>query len=171
MPSPYLILGVQFTIGLAMYVLVARHYVLPRLARLDFHAALAPVLLVQGFRFLGMTLLAPDQAASGQDIDALTTIALGDLASSVLGVLAAAAAFRRSSATVPLAWAFTAVGLGDLAIVGVTVASAGVLESGVGFIWVLLGVYAPILTLSHVYVLWALLRRRRTSAAPVATTA
>ena len=171
MPSPYLLLGVQFTMALTMYGLVARHYLLPRLARLDLHAALAPVLLVQGFRFLGLSLLAPDQAATGQDIDALTSIALGDLAAAVLGVIAAAAAFRRSGATVPLAWAFTVVGLGDLVLVGITVSSAGVLEAGIGFMWATLGLYAPILTLSHAYVLWLLLRRRRTSPAPERTTA
>lgn len=162
MPSPHVILAIQSTMGLIIFGLVARHYVLPRLAKLDFYAALAPVLLVHGFRFLGLSLLAPEQVGVGQDMDALRAIAYGDLGAAVTGLLAAVAAFQRSSLTVPLAWLFTVVGLGDLALVAITTTSAGTLDEGIGFMWATLGLLAPVLLLSHLYVLRSLLQHRGT---------
>jgi hypothetical protein len=159
-PSPYLLIAIQSTMGLVIFGLLSRHYVLPWLERQDFHAALAPVLLLHGLRFLGLSLLAPDQVAAGQDMDALTSIAFGDLAAAVTGVAAAAAAFRRSPLTVPLAWLFTVVGIGDLVLVSVLVNASGIVERGMGFMWATLGLLAPALVLSHVYVLRALLGNR-----------
>lgn len=171
MPSPYLLVAVQSTMGLVIFALIGRHYVLPRLAQLDFHAALAPLLLLHGLRFLGLSLLAPGQAAAGQDMDALTAIAFGDLAAAVTGLLAAAAAFRRSPLTVPLAWLFTVVGLGDLVLVSVLVSTSAILEQGMGFMWASLGLLAPALVLSHVYVLRALVQHRATAGAATVGTA
>lgn len=168
MPSPYLLATLQFAVGMVITVLIARNHVLPRLAKLDFHAALAPVLLLHGARLLGLSFLAPDQVGAGQDIDALTAIAFGDFAASIAGVAAAAAAYSRSRLTVPLAWVLTVVGLGDFAVVGMLVSSSGALESGLGFMWATFSLVAPALVLSHLYVVRALLRHRRGEAAPVA---
>lgn len=162
MPSPHVILASQSTMGLTIFGLAARRYVLPRLAKLDSYGALAPVLLVHGFRFLGMLLLAPEQVGLGQDMDALQAIAYGDLAAAVTGLLAAVAAFQDSSLMVPLAWLFTTVGLGDLALVGITTTSAGTLGQGIGFMWATLGLLAPVLLLSHLYVVRSLLQNRGT---------
>ncbi len=160
MPSPYLIVTIQFTLGLIIFGTVFREYGLDALRRVDAFAAIAPVLLLQGLRFLGMTMLAPGQVAAGQDMGAIEVIAYGDLAAAVTGILAALAAYRRSALTVPLAWLFTVVGLGDLASVGFTVAIAGTLEKGIGVMWITFGLIAPLLVLSHGYVLYALTRRK-----------
>ncbi len=56
---------------------------------------------------------------------------------------------------------FTVVGLADLASVGVTVSRAGTLEQGIGVMWITFGLIAPLLVLSHEYVLYALTARRR----------
>jgi hypothetical protein len=125
--------------------------------------AIAPVLLYQGFRFLGLTMLAPDQVAPGQDMDAIEVIAYGDLAAAVTGIIAALAAYRRSALTVPLAWLFTVVGIVDLISVGITVAVAGTLEEGIGVMWITFGLIAPLLVLSHGYVLYVLVKRRTSS--------
>ncbi len=169
MPSPYLIVAIQFTVGLIIFGTAFRQFVLGRLQSADVFLAVGPVLLIQGFRFLGLTMLAPGQVAAGQDMGAIEIIAYGDLAAAVTGVIVALAAYRRSPLTVPLAWVFTVVGLTDLASVGVTVARAGTLEQGIGVMWVTFGLIAPLLVLSHGYVLYALTARRREfSAAPTA---
>ncbi len=160
MPSPYLIVAIQFTLGLIIFATAFRQYVLGRLQSADVSLALGAVLLIQGFRFLGLTMLAPGQVAAGQDMGAIEIIAYGDLAAAVTGIIAALAAYRRSPLTVPLAWVFTVVGLTDLASVGVTVARAGTLEQGIGVMWITFGLIAPLLVLSHGYVLYALTARR-----------
>lgn len=160
MLSPYAIVTIQFTFGLIIFGTVCREYVLGWLQRSDVFVAIAPVLLFQGFRFLGLTMLAPDQVAAGQNMDAIEVIAYGDLAAAVTGIIAALAAYRRSALTVPLAWLFTVVGLGDLASVGLTVAIAGTLEEGIGVMWITFGLIAPLLVLSHGYVLYTLIKRR-----------
>ena len=160
MLSPYVIVTIQFTLGLVIFGTVCREYVLGWLQRSDVFVAIAPVLLYQGFRFLGLTMLAPDQVAPGQDMDAIEVIAYGDLAAAVTGIIAALAAYRRSPLTVPLAWLFTVVGIVDLISVSITVAAAGTLEEGIGVMWITFGLIAPLLVLSHGYVLYVLIKRK-----------
>lgn len=159
MLSPYIIVTIQFTLGLIIFGTACREYVLGWLQRSDVFVAIAPVLLYQGFRFLGLTMLAPDQVAPGQDMDAIEVIAYGDLAASVAGVIAALAAYRRSALTVPLAWLFSVIGIVDLLSVSVTVSIAGTLEEGIGVMWITFGLIAPLLVLSHGYVLYVLVKR------------
>ncbi|WP_380169614.1 hypothetical protein [Jannaschia sp. R86511] len=160
MLSPYVIVAIQSSLGLVMFATLFRQHVLGRLQRADAYTALAVVLMVHGLRFLGLTMLAPGQVDPGQDMDALRVIAFGDLSAATVGIVAALAAYRRSPLTVPLAWLLTVVGLGDIVLVSVTVAGAGVLESGIGVMWITFGLVVPLLVLSHGYVVYALLRRR-----------
>ena len=160
MLSPYVIVTIQFTLGLIIFGTACREYVLGWLQRSDVFVAIAPVLLYQGFRFLGLTMLAPDQVAPGQDMDAIEVIAYGDLAASVAGIIAALAAYRRSALTVPLAWLFSVIGIVDLLSVSVTVSIARTLEEGIGVMWITFGLIAPLLVLSHGYVLHVLIRRK-----------
>ena len=97
MPSPYLIVAIQFTLGLIIFGTAFGQYVLGRLQSADVFLALGPVLLIQGFRFLGLTMLALGQVAAGQNMGSIEIIAYGDLAAAVTGVIAALAAYRRSS--------------------------------------------------------------------------
>ena len=168
MLSPYAIVTIQFALGLIIFGTVFREYVLGWLQRSDVFVAIAPVLLFQGFRFLGLTMLAPDQVAAGQDMDAIEVIAYGDLAAAVTAIIAALAAYRRSALTVPLAWLFTVVGIGDLISVGITVAAAGTLEEGIGVMWITFGLIAPWIVLSHGYVLYVLINRRNEFSTSVA---
>jgi hypothetical protein len=94
MLSPYVVVAIQFTLGLIIFGTVCREYVLGWLQRSDVFVAIAPVLLYQGFRSLGLTMLATDQVAPAQDMDAIEVIAYGDLAAEVTGIIAA----RRVSA-------------------------------------------------------------------------
>lgn len=155
---PFLIVAIQFSMGLAAYGLIFSKYVRPRLEIVDFHAAIAPMLLVHAFRFLGLTLLAPGQVDPAQDLTALQTIAFGDLAAGVVGLAAAIAAFQRSAATRPLAWLLTVVGLADFASVSLAIQRADVFSAGIGGMWFLQGLVAPVLVISHVYVIRMLLR-------------
>ncbi len=160
MLSPYAIVTIQFALGLIIFTTVFLQYVLGPLQRSDVFVAIAPILLLQGIRLLGLTFLAPGQVAPGQDMDALQVIAYGDLAAATTGTIAALAAYRRSALTVPLAWLFTAVSLTDFAVVGITVSRTGILDQGIGAMWLTFGLVAPLLVLSQGYVLYALIKRR-----------
>ncbi len=160
MIPPLLIVAIQSTLGLAVYLLVFHYYVRGALRRSTAFVALAPLLLIHGFRMLGLTLLAPGQADAAQNFEALQTIAFGDLAAAVTGVIAAFAAFRKSSWTIPLAWLFTIVGVGDIVIVLYTVSTAGILDLGIGALWMTFGLLFPALIISHVYVIYVLIARR-----------
>ena len=51
--DPIALFGIQFTLSLVAYSLIAAWYVVPRLARLSREAALAPLLWVHAFRVVG----------------------------------------------------------------------------------------------------------------------
>ena len=53
----WVILGLQFTVSALASGLIFFEYVLPRLSKLSFEKAVLPMLLLQAFRFTGMSLL------------------------------------------------------------------------------------------------------------------
>ena len=57
MPEPIVLFGIQFTLGLVAYLLIAFWYVTPRLDPLPRELALIPLLWVHAFRIVGGTIL------------------------------------------------------------------------------------------------------------------
>jgi hypothetical protein len=57
--EPIVLFGIQFTLSLVAYSLIAFWYVAPRLSGLPRGLALAPLLWVHAFRIVGGTILAP----------------------------------------------------------------------------------------------------------------
>src|SRR5438309_4479211 len=57
--EPIVLFGIQFTLSLVVYSLIAFWYVAPRLSRLPRELALVPLLWVHAFRTVGGTILAP----------------------------------------------------------------------------------------------------------------
>ena len=76
--EPVVIFGIQFTLSLAAYALIAVWYVLPRLSGLSREVALVPLLWIHAFRIVGGTILArelstpPCQRTSGRWSDMAT---------------------------------------------------------------------------------------------------
>ncbi|HEY6680856.1 MAG TPA: hypothetical protein VI276_06570 [Actinomycetota bacterium] len=65
MIEPIALFGIQFTLNLAAYALIALWYVTPRLSRLPLELALVPLLWVHAFRIVGGTILAPGAVGPG----------------------------------------------------------------------------------------------------------
>src|SRR2546427_2230222 len=65
MIEPIVLFGIQFTLSLVVYSLIARWFVAPRLSRLPLELALAPLLWVHVFRIVGGTILAPGTVGPG----------------------------------------------------------------------------------------------------------
>lgn len=62
---PFILFGIQFTLSLLVYALIAFWYITPRLSRLPREEALTPLLWVHAFRIVGGTILAPGSVAVG----------------------------------------------------------------------------------------------------------
>src|SRR5258706_13593089 len=63
--EPIVLFGLQFTMSLVAYLLIAFWYVAPRLSGLPREAALVPLLWVHAFRIVGGTILAPGSVEAG----------------------------------------------------------------------------------------------------------
>src|SRR6267378_4213093 len=100
--KPIVLFGIQFTLSLVAYSLLARWYVVPRLSGLSRAAALAPLLWVHAFRIVGGTILAPGAVGPGVPMEFRTMIGYGDLATSVLALLALIALRTRLNGAIAL---------------------------------------------------------------------
>ena len=88
MPEPIVLFGIQFTLTLVAYALLARWYVAPRLFGLPLAVALAPLLWVHVFRIVGGTILAPGAVGPGVPTEFREMIGYGDMVTGVLALLA-----------------------------------------------------------------------------------
>src|SRR5882672_8964643 len=86
--EPIVLFGIQFTLSLVAYALIAFWYVAPRLSRLPRALALAPLLWVHAFRIVGGTILAPGAVGPGVPMEFRKMIGYGDLATALLALLA-----------------------------------------------------------------------------------
>src|SRR5213083_764375 len=99
--EPIVLFGIQFTMSLVAYALIAFWYVAPRLSRLPREVALVPLLWVHAFRIVGGTILAPGAVDASVPMEFRTMIGYGDLATAVLALIALIALRVRFSAAIP----------------------------------------------------------------------
>ena len=81
--NPQLLFGVQFTLSLIIFAMVAKWYIAPALSKLPMQAALVPLFLVHALRYLPSSAFAPGQVDPKIPMDAMAGIAYGDLASAI----------------------------------------------------------------------------------------
>ncbi|WP_380169616.1 hypothetical protein [Jannaschia sp. R86511] len=155
----YVILFAQVTVATVVYALIYLWYVAPRLSGLPLTAALQPLLLVQAFRFTGLTLAAEGQVDPAVPRDLLLQAGLGDMATGLLAIVALVLARRGSSATVAVTWLVTVVGLLDFVNVGRIVAQTDLISYDIGGMWLALIWYVPLVLISHLAIIGVLLRR------------
>lgn len=155
----YLILFAQVTVATVVYAVIYLWYVAPRLTKLPLLVALQPLLLVQAFRFTGLTLAADGQVDPAVPSDLLLQAGLGDMVTALLALVALVLARRGSSAAVPAAWIVTVVGLLDFVNVGRIVAQTDLISYDIGGMWLALIWYVPLVLISHLAIIGVLLRR------------
>jgi hypothetical protein len=110
---PFSILfGISVAFGLAAWGAVARHYIWPALGESPSPGNLKPILLLHGFRFLGLAFLVPGVVSPQLPAAFAQPVAYGDLITAMLALLALAN-LGTSTGTV-LAWVFNAFGMADL---------------------------------------------------------
>jgi hypothetical protein len=156
-----LVWGVTVAFGLLAWSVFAALYIWPTMAKRERADAVRPILVLHGFRYIGMVALVPG-VVSPELVNTVFArgLAYGDLATSTLALIALAA--LRTRFAEPLLWLFNIVGTLDLLNAfyqGNNISLAndpGVL--GAAIFLPILGV--PLLFVTHVLVFRVLMRKQ-----------
>lgn len=111
MSSPALF-GTSVAMSLVAWGAVARQYIWPALKERHGAESLKPILLLHGFRFLGLSFLLPGVASADLPAAFARSAAYGDLTTAILALLALAALGTRTGTV--LSWVFNIFGTADL---------------------------------------------------------
>src|SRR5262249_9721371 len=149
--------GLQFTLSLVAYMLIAFWYVVPRLSALPREVALAPLLWIHAFRIVGGTILAPGAVDAGVPLDFRLMIGYGDLATALLALLAVIALRVRFPGAIALVWLCISVGTLDTVNAIIQSARDSVFTYGLGVNWLIVTLYVPALLVSSLLIFLQLL--------------
>ena len=161
--EPTALFGIQFTLSPVAYALLAFWYVMPRLSTLPREVALAPLLWIHAFRVVGGTILAPGSVDAGVPMEFRTMIGYGDLATSVLALLALIALRARLPGAIALVWLCIGVGLLDTVNAIIQSVRFNVFTYPLGVNWVIVSIYVPALLVSRLLVIMQLRRPNRSA--------
>jgi hypothetical protein len=159
MPSAVLF-GINVAFGLAAWGAVAWHYIWPELRERPSPGNLKPILLLHGFRFLGMAFVVPGVVSPELPATFAQPVAYGDLMSAILALLALAALGTRTGTV--LTWVFNTFGTADLFFAfyqGGRISlpdTQGLLGAG----YFILTAYVPLLLITHGLAFRILLRAK-----------
>ena len=162
---PILLFGIQFTLSLVIYALIAAWHVAPRLARWPRDAALVPLLWVHAFRVVGGTILAPGAVDAAVPLDFRTMVGLGDLATAALAIVALVALRLHLPGRIALVWLCVGVGLVDTVNAVVQSVRFDVFTLPLGVNWLIVTVYVPALLVSTMLIFQQLVAKRTLSGA------
>ena len=157
--EPIALFGIQFTLSLVAYSLIAFWYVAPRLSGLPRELALVPLLWVHAFRIVGGTILAPGSVGSGVPMEFRSMIGYGDLATAVLALLALIALRTRQPRAIALVWLCVVVGMLDTVNAIIQSMRFSVFTYALGVNWVIVTIYVPALLVSSLLIFMQLLGR------------
>ena len=158
MPSPVLF-AISVTFGLAVWGVAAWNYIWPALRDRPRPENLKPILLLHGFRFLGLAFLVKGVVSPELPAAFAQPAAYGDLISAVLALLALATLGTRAGTV--MTWVFSTFGTVDLLFAfyeGARISlpnQPGLLGAG----FYVLSAYVPLLLITHGLAFAILLRR------------
>jgi hypothetical protein len=160
--SPAIIFTLHLGLGYVPWLLCFRAYVWPRLGSMDAVAAHRAIATLHSFRFFGLVFLVPGVVGPHLPAGFATFAAYGDLATSVLAMLALLTIRTR-----PLFWLFTVafnvVGMLDLIVDyyhGITL-NLPALSGELGAAYAIPVLYVPLLMITHCAAFCLMVRHRR----------
>ncbi len=162
--EPIVLFGIQFTLSLVAYSLIASWYVAPHLSGLSRELALAPLLWVHAFRIVGGTILAPGAVGPGVPMAFRTMIGYGDLTTALLALLALIGLRARLPRAIALVWLCVTVGMLDTVNAIIQSLRFNVFTHALGVNWVIVTIYVPALLVSSLLIFMHLLDRNRSTA-------
>ncbi len=152
-----LILPLSIVMGLTAYGLIAKWYVMPVLLPLPRAKALAPLLLLHCFRFIGLAFLIPGVTSQPLDPRFANPAAYGDLLAALLAFLGVLALRREWRTAIPLVWVFNVEGALDL-VNAVTQGLRYTEDGALGAMFFIPAMVVPALLVTHVMVFVILLK-------------
>ena len=158
--EPTVLFGIQFTLSLVAYLLIAFWYVVPRLSGLPRELALVPLVWVHAFRTIGGTILAPGAVGPGVPSDFRTMIGYGDLVTAFLAIVALIALRAHFSGALVLVWLMVVVGMLDTVNAIIQSVRFNIFTYALGVNWVIVTIYVPALLVSSLLIFMQLLARK-----------
>ena len=158
--EPTVLFGIQFTLSLVAYLLIAFWYVVPRLSGLPRELALVPLVWVHAFRTIGGTILAPGAVGPGVPSEFRTMIGYGDLVTAFLAIVALIALRAHFSGALVLVWLMVVVGMLDTVNAIIQSVRFNVFTYALGVNWVIVTIYVPALLVSSLLIFMQLLARK-----------
>lgn len=158
MIEPIALFGIQFTLSVVSYSLIALWYVWPRLSRLPLELALVPLLWVHAFRIVGGAILAPGAVGPGVPTEFREMIGYGDMATAVLALLALIALRAQLPRAIAFVWVCVTVGMLDTVNAIIQSMRFSVFTYPLGVNWVIVTMYVPALLVSSALIFMRLLR-------------
>ena len=149
------IFGVQLTLSLIVYALIAKWYVSPWLAEKSIYLALTVLIFPHAFRHLGLAFLVPGLVAESLPSSFAFAVAYGDFISGLLALLAVIALRRHWSVAFPMVWFFNIVGTVDL----LNALSQADVPPHLHTTWYIPTFWVPLLLVTHFMIFSRLLKR------------
>jgi len=164
MPIP-LIWGITVAFGFLAWGVFAAQYIWPAISRRERAEALKPILVLHGFRYIGLAVLIPGVVSPQLSATSFAHgLAYGDLVAAILALVALAS--LRTALATPMVWIFNIFGTADLLIAFYQGGRISLPETpgllGAAYFIPVFGV--PLLLITHILVFRMLLRRE--AAAP-----
>jgi hypothetical protein len=156
--EPMVLFGIQFTMSLVAFALIARWHVWPHLSSMPRELALMPLLWVHAFRVVGGTILAPGSVGPGVPTAFREMIGYGDLITALLALVALIALRARIPRAIWLVWLFLAVATIDTVNAIVQSLRYDVTSHALGVNWVIVSLYVPALLVSSFMIFLLLIR-------------
>jgi hypothetical protein len=153
------ILTVNLLFSTLIFWIAAKLYLLPRLQELRPKSVLLPILLLHGFRHLGLMFLAPGATYAGIAPQFAYPAAFGDLLAAILAVIAIPAVALNARGARLLVWAFNIEGTLDL-IAAIALATIYSAAAYMGPAYWIPAFWVPALLVTH-YITFIILRSMR----------
>jgi hypothetical protein len=110
------ILTINLVCSTILFWIIARIYILPKLAAWEARSVIMPILVLHAFRHLGLMFLAPGAIYAGMPAEFAYPAASGDFIAAVLAIAAMPAVWTNARSARPLVWIFSLEGTADLAL-------------------------------------------------------
>ncbi len=149
------IFGLQFSLSLIVYTLMAKWYVAPWLAEKPIHLALIALIFPHAFRHIGLAFLVPGLVAQPLPSSFAFLAAYGDFVTGLLALLSLVALRGGWRLALPLVWLFNIVGTVDLLNALRQAEAVPHLQTT----WYIPTFVVPVLLVTHVMMFARLLRR------------
>ena len=159
---PQLCFFLSIAFGFIAWGIVAKRYIWPNLRHRQRAEALRPLLVLHGFRYIGLAFLVPGVVSADLPSAFAHSAAYGDIVAATLALLALAALPRRAG--VAMAWIFNVWGSADLLNAFYQANDAGLVPSQLGATYFIPTLVVPLLLITHGLAFRILLQHQSESA-------